>query len=289
MKSSTTAGYTILELIVSMGLALVVGAVAIANFQGTHRMVRYDIERTSLNQNLRSTLDILGMNVRLSGENLPGFFPAVLVADNGNSDVLTIRRSVLDENLSACAGVAASTTYPIIFADTSSSEPDCSYTNKGEVLLSWANSRIARGGTGLGYLYSRNHHWGEWFEWTAETDNTTTMFITPSSGVWTNSYDALLSYAYVIEEWEFSLNGDTLQMVIDGDTAHPINVANQLTGFDVSVERKDGGVQSAFTSGDDWGEIAVLNITLTGEESSGGRIISRSLRGSFFPRNVLSG
>jgi hypothetical protein len=273
---------------VALGLSLIVGAIALANFQGTQRMVRYDMERTSLNQNLRSALDIIGMNVRLAGENLPGFFPAVLVTDNGNSDTFTIRRSVLDENLIGCQALINGASSPIIFGDDASPDANCAYSNKAGVFSSWSASRTEQGGVGLGYVYDRVQETGEWFEWGSETDTGNIMFVTPINNTWSTNYTALQTFAYVIEEWQFSLNGDTLQMVIDNDTANPINIVNGLTGFNVEIELDDSSLLSSYAEGDDWSDIALVHISLTGAKTSGGRTVSRTLNGSFFPRNVLS-
>ncbi|MCI5066489.1 type II secretion system GspH family protein [bacterium] len=282
-------GYTLLELTVAVGLSLVVGAIALTNFQGTQRMVRYDTERTSLNQNLRSGLDILGMNVRLAGENLPGFFPAILVTDNGATDTFTIRRSILDENLVGCQDINAGTFSPIIFGDSSSTEAQCSLSNKNEVLTAWAGSRVTQGGVGLGYIYERAADVGEWFEWDSETSNANMMFITPINNAWINSYGANQAFAYVLEEWRFSLNGNTLQMVVDNDVANPINIVNGLTEFNVTIELSDGTTVDSYANGDDWSDVALVHITLSAEEQSGKEMVRRSMNGSFFPRNVLSG
>ena len=251
-------------------------------------MVRADIKRTSLNQNLRGALDILGINIRIAGERLPGFFPAILVTDNGTGDTFTMRRSMLDENLVACFAIASGTTDPIVFGDSASTEANCAYSNKTDVLNAWAASRVEQGGIGLAYIYDRITDVGEWFEWTSEIDTGTLMSIAPSSGSWTNNYTNSQAFAYVLEEWQFSLNGDTLQMVIDNDTANPINVVDGLTAFNVELELYDGTVVTSYAEGDDWSDVALIRITLAGEEQSGDRTITRSMNGSFLPRNVMS-
>lgn len=285
---SSDKGFTIMELIVAMTLSMVIGLIALTNFTSINEIARYDMERISLNQNLRSALDIIGINVRIAGENLPGFFPAILVENNGTSDTFTIRRSIIDENLVACQAISSGSSSDLVFADDSVNDPNCSYSNQADVLTAWMDARNDQGGTGLGFIFDRQETVGEFFEWDGESDSGTAMGIDKSDGAWDEDYTALDSFAYVIEEWRFSLNGDTLQMVVDDDTANPINVVNGLTSFNVQVELFDGTVVDAFEAGDDWSDIALIHLELTGEETSGDRTVTRSLSGSFFPRNVLS-
>ena len=76
---SSDSGFSIAEFIVTSTLGLIILGICLSTFSTSRALVRYDMDRTSLNQNLRGALDILGMNVRLAGENLPGFFPAIVV------------------------------------------------------------------------------------------------------------------------------------------------------------------------------------------------------------------
>ena len=199
-----------------------------------------------------------------------------------------MRRSLLDEGLVLCQDLTSGTTSSVYFADDSVMDPDCVYSNKANAYSSWSTHRADLGGTALGYIYSRDQQLGEFFNWDNEVDNLSQMYLERPSGTWTNSYSSLLTTAYVIEEWEFSLSGDTLQMVIDGDSANAINVVNGLTDFQVTVELADATVVEDFNTGSDWSNVALVNITLDGSEQAGQQTIARSVTGSFFPRNVLS-
>jgi hypothetical protein len=285
---SSDSGFSLLEMMVAAGLGLLVTFVALSQFQSTQRMVRYDIERTTVNQNLRTGLDIIGMNVRLAGENLPGFFPAIVLEDNGTNDTLIIRRSLLDENIVSCHSITAGTSTEVFFADEFLAEPSCAYGNKADVLASWSGSRVDRGGTGLGYLYDRVAHVGEFFEWEEEEDNLSQLSMARTDGLWANSYNALQSFGYVIEEWRFSLNAGTLQLIVDNDTENPINVVSGISAFNVQIELSTGTVVDAYAPGLNWSNIGLVEVSLTGTETSSGQVIERTVNGSFFPRNVLS-
>ena len=86
-----------MELIVSAGIGLGLLAATAGVVMSNRGLFNVDMVRTKLNQNLRSSLDIVGMNVREAGENLPGAFPAVELIDGGaGPDHLILRRNLLD-------------------------------------------------------------------------------------------------------------------------------------------------------------------------------------------------
>jgi hypothetical protein len=47
-------------------------------------------------------------------------------------------------------------------------------------------------------------------------------------------------------------------------------------------------VVDSYAPGMNWSNIGLVQVSLTGTESSGGQEIERTVNGSFFPRNVLS-
>jgi len=70
-------GFTILELLVTMFLSLLVAALALSALTVSRSVLGKDQVRIQLAQNLRGSLDIIGIDVRVGGENLGTGFPAI--------------------------------------------------------------------------------------------------------------------------------------------------------------------------------------------------------------------
>lgn len=67
---SNQRGYTIAELLVSMTIGMMVTALTLSSSMINRYTIGKDVARTRLNQNLRGSLDLVGLDVRVSGENL---------------------------------------------------------------------------------------------------------------------------------------------------------------------------------------------------------------------------
>lgn len=286
----SNSGFTIVEFMVASGLGLVILAISLSMFLTNRRLVRYDVQRTSLSQNLRSALDIMGMNIRLAGENLPPAFPAVEIIDgiSGAPDELIIRRNIRDEVLKVCQTVADGSSDYLFFA-LSDLTPGCIYSDQAQNFSSWSTYRSEEGPEVSAYIYDPSTGTGEFFTYANEVDTGTTMYIElPSGDQWQNDYDPGLTAAYLLEEWHFSLVNDTLQMVIDNDDANPINIVFGLTDFQVQAELAGGTVVDEFAPPNQWPELQSVIISLSGEAATADQTLSRTLTSRFFPRNVLS-
>ena len=64
-------GFTLTELLVSLSIMGFVSGVALTVALSSHDTFETDQNRTDLNQNLRSGMDLLGNNIRQAGERLP--------------------------------------------------------------------------------------------------------------------------------------------------------------------------------------------------------------------------
>lgn len=283
---SSDSGFTIVELLVASTLGLGVMGLVLASTLSNRNVFKYDMVRTQMNQDLRGTMDILGMNIREAGENLPPTFPAVLIVDgaSGTPDELVLRRNLMDEVLKVCQPITTGTN--VYFASGGAS--GCSYGGNTSNYTAWQNYRNAQGGTAEVYVYNSSTRLGEWFSYDGEIDSGTEYIATASDGTWVNTYDAVASAVYVLEEWRFLLNGDVLQLVIDGDTANPVNVAFGIDDFQITAKLQGAVTQTSFTETDGWIEIESLDVHLEATDSFRGDPVSVSLDGEFFPRNVLS-
>ncbi len=279
---------TIVELLVASGIASVLLAVAASTFLTQRELVGHDIKRTAVNQNLRSAMDILGMNIRLAGENLSGSFPAIELI-NGTSDApdeLILRRNLLDEVLKVCTPITTGSTDPLYFA-TGGTTPGCIYADQTQNLTSWTSHLGTLGGTALGYIYDSSTQLGEFYWFSAVTDTGTQMYVQPDDS-WTQNYAVGQAASYIIEQWHFRLLGDNIQLIIDGNNANPQNVIFGVSDFQVTITESTGTTKTSFSSSDDWTDIQSVDISLTAADTSSLQDIDRTLNASFFPRNVLS-
>lgn len=283
-----------MELIVSAGIGLGLLAATAGVVLSNRGLFNLDMVRTRLNQNLRSSLDIIGMNVREAGENLPGAFPAVELIDGGaQPDQLILRRNLVDEVLKLCVDISVGSAAPFYFA-IPGTVPGCTYDDQGQNYNSWSAYRIDKGGAVKAYIYDRSTQNGEFFTYVSETDTATARLVNRGSGAWQADYTVVgNSAAYLIEEWRFQVSSGVLedrmlQVVENDDDVNVKNIAYGVTNLQVEIELDDGTIVTSFDPGDDWTLIKNIRVTISGEESGHGNVITKSLTGVYFPRNVLS-
>ncbi|MCB0354955.1 MAG: hypothetical protein KDD64_15585, partial [Bdellovibrionales bacterium] len=236
------------EFVVAAGLGTVLTTIMLSTFIGNREMVRYDLERTSVNQNLRSVLDIVGMNIRLAGENLPSTFPAIEVIDgaSGAPDQLILRRNLRDEILKVCADIPALSFNNLFFA-VAGVIPGCTFDDQLQNYNSWNTYLTESGGEALGYIYDPTTRLGEFFSFNGVTNTGVELNLVRSSpGGWQNGYTVGQAAAYVIEEWRFVLNGDVLELYENGDLSNPSRVSYGLSDFQVSVALAGGTTVTSF-------------------------------------------
>jgi len=287
---NSDSGFTLIELLVASSLGLLMLGIVTSTFISSREMARYDMDRTMVQQNLRGTMDIIGMNIRLAGENLPPTFPAIELIDGAGTDPdqLIVRRNLRDEILKLCEPIDAGTQQPFYFA-TPGTTPGCTFSDQMQNYNTWLDYLTTVGSDAKGYIYDPTTDLGEFFpldEVEMEIDN---MYVrAPASYNWTNTYEDGQAAGYILEEWRFQLVGDIFQAVIDEDSLNPRNITFGVSDFQVEVTLEDGSVLTDFSSVDDWTEITAIAILLEGDGDRTSNPIERSLRASFFPRNILS-
>lgn len=246
--------------------------------------------RTRLTQNLRGALDILGTDIRIAGENLSAAFPAVEITNgaSGAPDTLTIRRNLLDEVLPLCTAIASGTTVTSIFYAIPGTVPGCTYSGHTNDYNAWNVYRTSNGNLVDAFIYNTVAKTGEFFKYTSETDGATSYSLNRTAGTWAGSYSVGASAVYVLEEWKYQMSSGILQVIQNRDASNPLNVSFGITDFQVSAIMQDGSTKTAFTSSDAWNTIAQIQIDITGQDRYAGRLLTKTVTGKFFPRNVLS-
>lgn len=300
LKIHSEQGFTILELLVAAMLGIMVVGMALATSISAKTTLQTDYSRTKLGQNLRSAIDILGTDIRISGQNMPSYSPAIELIDGGsrNSDELILRRNMYFRVLALCNPVTAgSVESAVLFAagdgtlSNGTVSGNCLYGDSAQEqnYLGWQQQRIQAGGTLDVYVFDRATGLGEFFKYTGETDSGTSYALTKTAAAWINSYTEGHSSLMILEEKRYRIANGILQVINNQDFSAPDNVVDGIDNMQVTITLENGTDVNAFASLSPWKDIRSINITLTGTESAVGKEIQRSIQGTFYPRNVLSG
>ncbi|MBW4551836.1 MAG: prepilin-type N-terminal cleavage/methylation domain-containing protein [Aphanocapsa sp. GSE-SYN-MK-11-07L] len=258
VSPNANRGLTLVELLVATIIASMVLGVAFGGATFNRRLYLEDQVRNSVDQNLRSAMDLLGADIRQAGEYVNRQDPAVPViqlsddAANPGSSILTIRRDLFDRALPVCADLGTAPSTPamgvteITVFDSASTVARCNNDSSGSIaslLTLWASYITANGGQARAYLYNGNG--GQFVNVTAVNGPGGERTITADSF---NGLEVYLadsqSRLALYEERRYSLipdpanaNSKILQMVLNDDIApgRPLNLVNGLTSFKVSI------------------------------------------------------
>ena len=293
-QCASESGFTLVELLVATSIGLIITAMTISVTLSNRGIFDYDLARTQLNQNLRSAMDILGIEIRQGGENLPSTFPAVVITNgsNGAADELQLRRNLIDEVLKLCQPITAGTTSGIYFAD-SSTTAGCSYSGNTQNYNSWRNYRTSHDGNVPAYIYDPSTQKGEFFSYNNESDTGSSYIVLRGAGSWSNNYTVGNTAAYILEEWHFNLlpdaeTGENILQIVENSETDALNVVYGIADFQVTATLNDNTVSNSFAVGSDWSTLKYLTVSLSGTDTSRGRQISKTVTSQFFPRNILS-
>jgi type IV pilus assembly protein PilW len=296
-----TEGYSLIEILVSLAVTGVIAAATLTIALSTRGMFETDQHRTTINQNLRAGIDLLGIDVRQAGERLPFDAPAVQITDgsSGAPDELTLRHNMLDYVLPVCKEINAGSAADSVFVARKKvvgqpkvpqgciPVPDENGDGWPDNLEAWRDYRLANGGEVLAFIHNPVTGNGEFFVYDDE-DNSTFHLHKNNSENWTYSYAPNQEpRIYILEQRTFRLEGDVLQVVVNDDTAGALNLVNRIRDLQVRAVFKDGSVQSTL-AGKVWTDLQSLDVTLVAGESFDDRDMNRTVETRFFPRNILS-
>jgi prepilin-type N-terminal cleavage/methylation domain-containing protein len=292
-------GFSIVELLVALTVFSLIGAASLALATSARKVFEQDRNRTAVNQNLRSGIDLLGIDVRQAGERMPGKGPAIDITNgaSGAPDTLTLRRNLLDYVLPVCKNVNSTSAKDVVFVAKKgggsvppgcSPVPDSNGDGWPDNIEAWRNYRIANGGSVLAYIYNPVTHTGEFFHYDDE-DNSDFHIHRANLENWHNDYPVSQQPSiYIIEQKQFRMSGDLLQYIVDDDTDHPVNLVNRLTDFQCRALLDDGTIVDTLPMGTDWSHLQSVEVKLVGSATFSGRTLRRTLMSRFFPRNILS-
>lgn len=284
-------GFTIMEMLVALGISSIALGLIVGGALSYRHIYSTDITRTRINGNLRSSMDIVSMNIRQAGENLLSSFPAVLLANgtSGQPDTLRLRRGLIPEVLTLCASASASST-TLQVSSASLSNSACVASNVAPVYQVFESVRAEEGGRLRVFIYDSSARQGEFLDYTGSSINSGQYRLSVSR---TNrAYPQLTSSVYVIEEYKFSVNTADKKFVleVDGYTASPQPVAFDVTNFQVNLRMEDGTTIQSLSESDarDWKDVRRISISLSGQGKFKKHVTNSSITSEYFPRNVLS-
>jgi len=300
---SSASGQTVVEFLVATAIGLAMTAMVVSVTIATQRRYQFDLVRTSLNQNLRSALDILGSDIRQSGENLPSFFPAIEIinGDSGASDELVLRRN-LGTALWVCQNVgdgsAASGDAGRVFLTDGAGSPAepplpaaCLNRQQEEQLDEWEQYRLSQDDPVVDvFIYDPSTRAGEFFQYSDEHDDETSTMYIGENNSWQHIYTGGGSSVYIMTEWHYRVADNTLQVISNDHSAAEdiLNVAFAVSNLQVRAIMQDGSVKDDFAPGEECTKIASIEVTITGEDTFRGEQMERIYSARFFPRNILS-
>ena len=295
---ASASGFSLVELLVAITIGSVMCAMAVSGVLANRKLYQHDLARTRLTQDLRSSLEFLGVNIREAGENLPESVPAVEVVDgaDGAPDELILRRSLIDEVPKLCQPISAGSAITSIYFAYPGTEAGCTYSANEGNYQAWYDYRVAHDGVIDAYIYDPYTQLGEFFEVTGEAKGVSMMSLVRSSGSFANAYTVGQSTLFVMEEWHFLVSNDLegnpiFQIIENGDSANPRNVTHGVTDFQVVVHMTDGTTKDGFSRTDAWVDIVSIEITISGREEVSDvtkTALTASYNTRFFPRNILS-
>ena len=130
-------GFTLIELLVALIVAAIVLSLALRLIVDQRQLFVQDQVRTQINQNLRAAIDLVGTDIKQTGERLVEntLFPVVKIIDNGSGDKLVLQRNLVDQSLPVCQNIG-STTPPTTISTLSQKTIDVSIDTGGSPIAS---------------------------------------------------------------------------------------------------------------------------------------------------------
>jgi type IV pilus assembly protein PilW len=283
-----------------MVVASIVLSLALSAVLYNRKLYLEDQARINVNQNLRAAMDLVGTDIKQAGERISdSAFPVLGVT---GSSQLVVRRRLDLPILPVCRAIVSGSNDSVFSAQSGVTPPqgcnpipDTDFDGWPDNLGAWRNYRCSRDNVAgcqgntqervRAYIYDGNGNI-ELFTYTGE--NSTTFEIQKVTNTWARAYTTTSSL-YILEERTFSLSGNVLQLVIDGNPTQ--RLVNQLSAFQVRVVKGDGTDIGTFPEvGTSWNQIKSISVTVTAQQANQGsaRVRNLTASGQFFPRNVLS-
>jgi len=289
-------GFTLIELLITLAVAGFVLAGTLTVVLSSRAIFAKDRGRVQVVRNLRDALEVVGVDIRESGERLPNDFYAIQIINGaaGAPDTLVLRRNLLSEVLPLCGRLQQGNSDPEVqVGDSTTPPPGCAPVPDTDAdgfadnVGAWRAWRTSHGGTVPAYLFNPVDRVGEWL--LVDGDGASGEWIGTGGTPWAYTYEiAEQCRLYMLEERRYTLVNGVLQFVENQGTAPALHVASHLTDFQVRAVLNDGTIQDTFDGSTSWSQLAAIEVTLSGSAANEKRSVARSETSRYFPRNILS-
>src|SRR5690606_10488525 len=121
-----------------------------------------------------------------------------------------------------------------------------------DALEEWRAFRTANGPSVGAYIYSRVDDKSDYFLYTG--DPTTSSISVSTTGLQAYTY-AERPVIVLVETRRYYLNGDVLELEINGDSDNPLRLVNNVTAFNVTAITSSGNSEDYVASGNNWSSL----------------------------------
>ncbi|NJM68286.1 MAG: prepilin-type N-terminal cleavage/methylation domain-containing protein [Acaryochloris sp. RU_4_1] len=265
---NSNKGFTLVELLVTTLIASVVLGLSLGLITDQRKQFVSDQVRSQSNQTLRVGMDMVGTDIKNTGDflqsdiNLP--VVTVINGTSGGSDQLILQRKLIADSLTVCENVNAGSKTTIKVA-IKPGNTDCPVYSDGDgdnltdALTLAQRERCEQDNTEgcsrtsgppatgtcdnecvWAYIYDPVHQEGEFFQYSFEEPDSTTnptfnQIHVGGAATFTNTYEvANKPVIYLIEKRHYSLNNNVLQLSVNDQPA--LLLVNQVEDFQVQAK-----------------------------------------------------
>ncbi len=303
-KQILEAGVTLIELLIAMAVVGLLLAIAFPIVTSSRQVYVLDTSRTSVLQNLRNTMDLIGAEVRQAGQNVSSAssVPAIVLSTTAGNSTLEVLRAVSANTLTICAPLSAGATSITIGLKVPPALPTGAFNGcqfpggQADGLNDWKDYMTRNNGIATLYIFNRANATGDFVRLSAIQNvvGATNATLTISSGL-TQSYTLIQQpIIYLVESRAFSLNTttNTLEMVRDHSSTVE-KVAPDITNMSVractaiDTSRNCTSWVNNFTVTPivSWKSVRSIEIILKSSAKAGNSTLARELKSNFLPRN----
>jgi len=278
-----------------MTIMLVASAMAFSVAFGARRLYDADSARMDLNQALRSATNMITAEIRQAGESLPPDFPAVELVNSTDGDRLILRKALIEIVLQSCLDRVPGDTR--VRVGLSAGSGNCAIVGDSDSdgypdnVQEFREYRLANGDDSdelaNGYIFDPVTGAAEWLNIVDEADAGSNQWelVVDSLG---GTYPALNQpRVYLLDETRYDLSSGRLELRRDGSNTG-LGIVEGITDFQISFLMQDGSTETSFDNTDEWSQIRLIRLDLSGEREMRDRTLSRTLTSDIFPRAILS-
>ncbi|WP_019009077.1 prepilin-type N-terminal cleavage/methylation domain-containing protein [Deinococcus aquatilis] len=302
-QTARTAGFTLVELLVAMGLFLVVLTIAFNAFSSSNKLVEADTGRVMASQNVQSALDILNADIRQAGEDLSLNIGVSGLTFDSATKTLSVRRGIAALNrvpVCAISGNNIQIVGPPVGSTVSTNA--CTYatppTGTDPVnIVAWRSYFTALNGQPQMALLYRPASGSTPVK--IDVVGITTVLSSSGtgssyrvsvslSGAPPSGYSGNGSLLVPIEQRQYKVVGSDLMLALNLQTATEAQaVAYGITDLSAvaTLVNPPATVNSLAADGP-WARIRSVDVTLTSGSAGQGTNKPRALTATVFPRNI---